>query len=92
MGEGEIESNEATLRFVGVAAYALPRDWIRSFASLVALGILESPRLLPLDASQKGASHNQISSLGSTTFASKSEFVGIILHGYSCNQIRSEDM
>ena len=28
-----------TLRFVGVAAYALLRDWIRSFASLVALGI-----------------------------------------------------
>jgi hypothetical protein len=47
-GKWEIESNEATLRFVGVAAYALPRDWIRSFASLVALGILESPRLLHL--------------------------------------------
>jgi len=48
MGEGEVGWNDATLRFVGVAAYALPRDWIRSFASLVALGILKSPRLLHL--------------------------------------------
>jgi len=44
-----------------VAAYALLRDWIRSFASLVALGILKKRRL-PLEARWKGqeARHNQI--------------------------------
>jgi len=61
VASAQITYRSIILRFVGVAAYALFRDWIRSFASPVALGILKKWCLL-LEAKWKGqeARHNQI--------------------------------